>query len=124
MKARLIRTEAGFALVETLIAAAIIATMTGVFFQIIASHAHSVQAMADRRAAAMVARSALDAAIGDNEGILARRGTDSRLQWQVTIDPYEPRAGTAPPLDIVTVTVTVTGARRPVLRLSSLRVGR
>ena len=117
-------TQDGFALVETLIATAIIAVMTAAFFQVVAGHARSVQTISERRAAVLVARSALDAAVGDNEDIVPRRGTDSRLQWRVTINPYEPRTGGAPPLELVTVTVAPVGGDRAILQLRSLRTGR
>ncbi len=117
--------EAGFGLIETLIALAIIATAMGVTFQVLALNARATQAMIDRRMAVLVAKSALDGAIGANATNNDQQaGVSGALRWRVAVQPYQPRSGTAPALDLVTVTVQRADTNRPVLRLRSLRLGR
>lgn len=117
-------TQAGFSLVETLIAMAIIATMMAMTFAGIAVNARTTQAMLDRRAAVMVAKSALDMAMaGDGRGDMPGSGSDGHLRWQISVEPYLPRVDAAPPLDLVTVTVTPQGSGRAILQLRTLRVG-
>ncbi len=114
--------QSGFSLVETLIATAIIAGMTMMAFQTISANAQATRLMIDRRAAVLVAKSALDSAIGSTD--MARTGASGALQWRLSVEPYQPRANGAPPLDRVTVIVASAQSGRSVLRLSSLRVGR
>ncbi len=117
--------EAGFSLVETLIAIAIIATMLAMTFGGIALNARTTQAMLDRRAAVMVAKSALDMAVAsDGRGDMPGSGTDGQLRWQIMVEPYQPRVDSAPPLDLVTVTVTPLRSNRAILQLRTLRIGR
>lgn len=119
------REETGFGLIETLIALTIIAAIMGVTFQSLTSNARAAQGMIDRRMAVLVAKSALDGAIGANAASNARQGGISgTLRWQVGVQPYLPRSGTAPALDLVTVTVIRADTNRPVLQLRSLRLGR
>lgn len=118
------RGERGFSLVETLIATAIIATMAAVTFQAIAANAQATQAIVDRRAAVMLAKSALDlgmAGIGVRSE--AQGQTVGSLTWSLSIEPYQPRTDTAPPLDRITVTVRHVASGRAVLRLTSLKLG-
>lgn len=118
-------SEAGFGLIETLIALAIIATIMGVTFQTLASNARTTQTMIDRRMAVLVAKSALDGAIGANATSNERQaGIAGSLRWRVGVQPYLSRSGTAPALDLITVTVERADTNRPVLRLRSLRLGR
>lgn len=118
-------SEAGFGLVETLIAITIIAAMTAVTFQSIVVNARAMQAVEDRRAAVLVAKSALDAAVGGSVGIGGPDGgNDGRMHWQVTVTPFQSRLGNAPSLDLVTATVTVRGTDRPILQLRTLKIGR
>lgn len=117
-------SEAGFSLVETLIAMAIIAAMMAMTFGGIAINARTTQKMLDRRAAVMVAKSALDLAVGsDRSAEVTRSGTDGNLRWQIGVESYQPRVDKAPPLELVTVTVSPVGSDRPVLQLRTLRIG-
>jgi len=118
-------SETGFGLVETLIAVAIIATVTIVTFQSIVMNARAMQAVEDRRTAVLVAKSALDAAVGGSVGIDGpRSGNDGRMHWQVAVTPFQSRLGNAPPLDLITATVTLQGTERPILQLRTLKIGR
>lgn len=112
--------DAGFGLVETLIAMAIVAVMMAAMFQSISINARATSAMHDRRKAVLVAKSALDAAIVAQS--VSLRGVDGSMQWQIVVEPYQPAAGSAPAIDLMTVTVSQAGT--PLLRLRSLRIGR
>ncbi|MFM9976617.1 MAG: prepilin-type N-terminal cleavage/methylation domain-containing protein [Sphingomonadaceae bacterium] len=114
--------EAGFGLVETLIAMAIVAMMTAMVFNTIALNARTMTAVTERRAAALLATSALDAAVGGTG--VAEAGQSGALRWQVAVEPYRPASDQAPGLDLVTVTVSPVAANRVVLRLRSLRISR
>ncbi len=117
-------SQRGFALVETLIAAAIIAGMSVAAFQMIATHAKSVTAVAERRAAILMARSALDAAVGGAEPSSMVSAGNPPLRTTIEISPYRSAAGSAPALDLVTVRVTRANSSHVVTQLRSLRVGR
>lgn len=119
-----LRDERGFGLVETLIATAIIATMAAATFAAIAANARTTQLIVDRRAAVMLAKSALEfgmAGVGNRNE--AQGQTVGTLTWSISVEPYQPRTETAPSLDRVTVTVRQSASRRAVLRLSSLKLG-
>jgi hypothetical protein len=117
-------TQTGFSLVETLIAMAIMATMMAMTFGGIAVNARMTQAMLDRRAAVMVAKSALDMAMAsDGRGDMPMSGSDGQLRWQISVEPYQPQVEAAPRLDLVKVTVTPLGSSRAILQLRTLRIG-
>lgn len=114
--------EGGFALAETLIAAAIIAMMLGLTYQSIGVNAQHTRVIEERALAALVARSALDyvTATGDT-----RLGGDSAgLRWWAEIAPHEGRKRDAAGLQRVTIMVAKPGAAQPLLQLSSLRLER
>ncbi len=115
--------EAGVALVETLIAAAIICAMLVVWLQSAATAAATERMIADRRAATLIARSALEAASAvAADPQLVAGGATPRFRWQVAIEPYAGGAG--PTLQRATVTVTAIATGRPLVTLSTLRLAR
>jgi len=114
--------ESGFGLVETLIAAAIIAAVAALAFSSIAQNAQSTRMISERRAAILVARSQLDAAIATNAGEASQDGLSDGLRWRIDIVPYTPRQGTAPALERVTVTVARADTGGALVRLRSLRI--
>lgn len=122
VRRRPIAREAGFGLVETLIAMAIVAAMTAMVFNAISLNARMITAMTERRSAVLLATSALDMAIGGTE--IAQSGQSGALRWRVAVERYQPASGEAPALDLVTVTVSQAATNRAVLRLRSLRIGR
>lgn len=112
--------EAGFSLVEALIALAIIATMTAAFVGTVGQDARMSAAADQRASAALVARSALDRALA---GDPAADGEIAGLHWHVGRHPF----GASDPLDRapleeVSVAVTLAGSARPLIVLSSVRV--
>jgi type II secretory pathway pseudopilin PulG len=114
--------EVGFGLVETLIAMAIVAAMTAMVFNTITLNARTIAAVTERRAAGLLATSALDMAIGGTE--VAQSGQSGALRWRVDVEPYQPASSGIPALDLITVTVSPVASNRVVLRLRSLRIGR
>ncbi|WP_293880055.1 type II secretion system protein [Sphingomonas sp.] len=114
--------EQGYGLVEALLAMAIIAVMMSALFSSISNNAKATRAVADRRAAVLIAKSALDLAIGGGaEG--PRSGDAGRFRWQIAIDPYRGESAGAPRLDRVTVTIDQPGSPVPLFQLRSLRIG-
>ena len=113
------KSEAGFSVVEALIALTIIAAMTAVLVETATQNARARSAMQNRRTAMLVAQSVLDrAAAGD----AAPAGQWEQLSWRLDRQPYGP----ADPLDAAPVeqlTVTVTGAnQRPLATLATVRI--
>lgn len=120
-------TEAGFTLLETLIAAAIIAAMTGVTYEAAASTARIEREVRDRRQATLVAQSLL-AQLGVTLALEpgATTGTDGAFSWVVEIDPYgggDSTRGMGPALVAAHVSVSRPGTARPLVRLSTLKIG-
>jgi prepilin-type N-terminal cleavage/methylation domain-containing protein len=120
-------TERGFSLVETLIATAVIATMTALVFQGISVNAGTTRMIADRRGAVLVAKSALDMSTVSemaDGGVGARTGVSGVFRWRITEQPYPNSLGTAPTLHLITVTVSRVGVEKPLVQLRTLRIVR
>ncbi len=113
--------DRGFALVEALIAAAIVAAMLGAYLASAANAARTEAMIADRRAATMIARSALEAAssIGADPQLIAD-GRDGRFTWRVSVTPYA--SGNGPALQRAAVAVYADGSDRPLVTLATLRL--
>lgn len=111
--------EAGFSLVEALVALAIIAATVSAFLVTLGQDAKLEGAASKRSVAVMVARSALDRAMGGDD---TPSGRDQGLAWQVSRQPH----GLADPLDRVKledVVVTVSSdGTAPIVTLKSIRV--
>lgn len=98
--------ENGFALAETLVALAIVATMLAVTFRVIGSNALIVRQTDDRAIAALVARSAVDYAAGVGpigDGPLS--GVSAGYRWEAALSPYGGGRENAARLRRVSVTV-------------------
>jgi type II secretory pathway pseudopilin PulG len=111
--------EAGFSLVEALVAFAITAAAVTAFLSTLAQDAQLEGAASRRSLAVMVARSALDRAMGGDD---TPSGRDQGLGWQVVRQPH----GLADPLDRVNledVVVTVSNdGKTPLVTLKSVRI--
>jgi type II secretory pathway pseudopilin PulG len=118
--------EAGFAFIETVIAAAIVATMLGVTLQTITDDARRARAVEERRHAALVAQSVLASAGVLLEGADGEtRGVSGGMRWRVDVRPYGAAARDASGrLDLVTVSVGPANHAGDLLALRTLRVGR
>jgi len=115
--------EGGFALAETLVALAVIATMTALFYDSIVVDARATQMAAARRGAALVARSVLDAVSAP--GATPLEGRQGEFVWRAQISSFEQGArDSGPPLELVSVSVTQPPSDRPLVRLQTLRLGR
>lgn len=114
----------GFALVEVLVAALILAMMLGVYFQSASQSLRAERMIADRREAVLLARSALDAAsaIGADREV-AQGGSSGRFRWQATVRPWTGDSGGVT-MERVEVTVSTADAPRPLVRLATLRLTR
>ena len=118
--------EQGFAFIETVIAAAIVATMLGVTLQTVASDASRARAVEERRHAVMVAQSVLASAGVLLEGADGEtRGVSGGMRWRVDVRPYGAAARDASGrLDLVTVSVGPADHAGELVALRTLRIGR
>jgi len=118
--------ETGSALVEALVATAIVAGALGATFEAVAAAEHRQAALEQRRLALMVARSRLaavgveiPAAPGELEGL------DGDLSWRVRIEPAGPDPGVRSRLgapELVTVAVRPSRGGADLAVLKSLRL--
>lgn len=119
------RGDAGTMLVETLIAAAIVAVMLAAMYTSLAGSVERQRMVADRRQALMIARSEL-ALVGAEVPATPGRttGLSGPYAWQIDIAPYggDLNASQAGPLGVVTVTVARSGQSRPLATLRTLRI--
>ncbi|MBX9884354.1 MAG: prepilin-type N-terminal cleavage/methylation domain-containing protein [Novosphingobium sp.] len=110
--------EAGFSLVEALVALAITAAAVTTFLTTLGQDAQLENAASLRSVAVMVARSALDRALGGDD---TPSGSDQGFGWQVARQPR----GLADPLDRVPLEdIVVTAGRdgKTLVTLKSVRV--
>lgn len=116
--------EAGFALAETLVAAAIIAGMTALTFGIVAQDAHVQSAMRERREAVLVAQSVLAQAVAGAEQ--REVGETGDLHWQIARRPYDDgsRGSGTIALHQLGVRVSDRGSGRPLVALETLALPR
>jgi prepilin-type N-terminal cleavage/methylation domain-containing protein len=116
--------EAGFSLIEALIALAIIAAMAGALVETLVTDAHARLAVQQRRAALLVAQSALDRARGGEPVDSGRfQAGGPPLAWHIDRAPYEDNAVpfAATRLERLTVTVTDLDGHR-LARLATVRI--
>ncbi len=115
------RAAKGLAIVEVVIAAAIVAGMMALTYRTIAANALAARQVAERRHAAMLARSVLDqVSAGPAAAAQAETGRDGTLGWRVARAPY----GGDGALPLERIAVEVRNASGPVLTLQTLRVAR
>ncbi|OYW45794.1 MAG: hypothetical protein B7Z08_00100 [Sphingomonadales bacterium 32-68-7] len=125
--ARLIPTAAksGFALVETLVALAILSVMLGVTFETVSRSLRAANEAQARRLAMLEARSVL-AQVGATIPLVAgvAQGDSGRWSWRVEIAPEAGQASTqAVALNRVSV-VILDADSRTLARLDTLRLAR
>lgn len=119
------RSERGFALAETLVAAAIIATMLGVTFQTIESGARQARQIEDRRQAMLVAQSQLTAVgAAQSTSFGETSGLTSGIRWRLTVQPYRANEPSGARLEQVSVTAGLASDKRDLVVLRTVRVAR
>jgi len=117
--------ERGFALVEAVVAAAMIAAAATAMYQVLADGALRSRVVATKRAALLVAQSRL-ATVGREipvtPGLVA--GSDGPFVWSIRIGPYQTGQGrsSAGELFLVAVAVRPTGTASDTVELRSLRL--
>lgn len=113
--------EAGFALVEALVALGAIGVVSGLFMAAVQSSALAEGHLREVRRATLVAQSRLAQALVLGEPDSA--GSDGPFLWSTTARPY---SGTpnGPGLERVTVTVRDRASGRTVASLETLRLAR
>ena len=112
--------EAGYALVDAIVALAILAVMLGLFFEVVETTLAARRHAGESRRAVLVAQSQL--AVAEAQRDLAASGQDGALAWRTVVEPY-PGQPNGRGLEQVSVLVTdrETGQRLttlPTLRLS------
>ena len=126
-RARRWRTDTGSVFVETLIAAAIVATALGSTFRVIADSAARERGAQARRTALLIAQSEL-ADVGSEIPVAPGQsaGTWGDFVWRVDVEPYGAGESANPVGDLYEVTVHVhPRSGGPALAtLRSLRLGR
>lgn len=119
------RRDRGFAFVEAIVAAAVVAAAAGLMFQILADGAARSRATDVKRMALLVAESRL-AAMGSEIPLVpgASAGVESDFIWGTRISPYRVTPGDSEAGELVLVVVTVRprNAAADAVVLRSLRL--
>ncbi len=115
----------GFALVESLIATAIVAAALGVTWQVVETGARQARGVENRRLSILVAQSQL-AAVGaaQNSRFGETRGVTDGVRWRIGVRPYAQDAASAVKLEQVTVVTGMDADGRDLFSLSTLRLAR
>lgn len=115
------RAERGFALLDTIVALAIVGVVSAFFAQVVHSSLLARHNAAQRRAATMIAQSQLaQLAEGAAEPQTAR---SDGLVWRSEVTSY-PGVPNGPGLERLVVTVSDPANHRPLFRLETLRLAR
>jgi prepilin-type N-terminal cleavage/methylation domain-containing protein len=118
--------EAGFSLIETLVALAIISAMVAVLFSAISAQAGVSQELARRRMAILVAQSLLEQAARPGASRdLPDSGHDGHLGWRIARRTLGGGArDSAPPLEEVRIDVVDRTTNRRLTSVRTLRLAR
>ncbi len=115
----------GYALVEALIALAIMAIITALFFQTVQSTFAAQKHLSDKQMAMLIAQSGLDAALAPgSETAGVASGQDGRFRWETRFSETVANARTDVAVETVTVRVYRIGDSRTSATLSGVRVAR
>lgn len=109
----MMRHPQGFSLVEALMAVAVIAAMTGLFFDSVGISGFMGQSLARRREAVLLAQSLLDQAqVSMPAGARGEAGSWHGLDWHVTRRASGGGArASGPPLELVRIEIAERGRR-------------
>ncbi len=117
--------QAGFAIVETLVASAIIAAMLGVTYQAMQTSARQCRMVEDRRLATLVAQTqmaAIGASVTGNFG--ETRGTTSGVDWRIVAVPYRADGANSGRIKLDLISVSAGLGNRELVTLRTLRLSR
>lgn len=117
--------QAGFAIVETLVASAIIAAMLGVTYQAMQTSARQSRMVEDRRLATLVAQTqmaAIGASVTGNFG--ETRGTTSGVDWRIVAVPYRADGANSGRIKLDLISVSAGLGNRELVTLRTLRLSR
>lgn len=115
--------EAGFLLVEALVALAIIAVMSTLVFTTVVQSAHTAATINQRREAMLLARSVLAAATIDSAtNAIPEHGSDGAFDWQITTQSHSGEGGLQ--LSDVSVRIIDRASGRDLARLDGLKAQR
>ncbi|MBP2276189.1 MULTISPECIES: prepilin-type N-terminal cleavage/methylation domain-containing protein [Sphingomonas] len=119
-------SEAGFSLVETLVAFAVIAAMSGVYFETVIANARFAENVTRRREAVLLAQSLLAAAAAPNDSNrMADKGATQGLTWDVMRRAHGDGArDTAVPLEEVQIVIADRATGRRLTSVRTLRLAR
>lgn len=114
----------GFSLVETLVALAVIAMMSGLFFDSISTNAKLAHTVAARREAVLLAQSLLAAATAPSDTRnVADSGSSRNLRWRITRVPHGGDArDSGVPLEEVRIEVADRATGRRLTSVRTLRL--
>jgi type II secretory pathway pseudopilin PulG len=119
------QSEHGFALVETLVATAIIAAMLGVTFQSIETGARQTRFIEARRQVMLVAQSQLTSVGATQSSSLGEtNGLTSGVRWRLSVQPYRAREASGARLEQISITAGLEGDKRDLIILKTIRVAR
>ncbi len=121
MSARKHRSETGFALIDAMVALAILGVVLGLFFEVIQTTLTARRHAASSLRAVLIAQSQL--ALAETNRSLAASGQDGALRWRTSVEPYAGQANSRG-LEQVTVTVIHGASGRAQVALSTLRLAR
>ncbi len=113
--------EQGFALMDALVALAILGVILGMFVETVQSTAQARRHAADSRQAILVAQSRLALAV-ESDG-LPPSGRDGAFQWSSSVARY-PGSDNSQGLEQVSVRVADAASGRVIATLSTLRLVR
>jgi len=117
--------EAGFGVIESLVACLVVAAMLGAMYETVIAQARAARMVHDRRLSLLVAQSALESVAGPDVGaVTAAHGLQGDIAWSAETTPY---AGGARDGDATLERVTVRAGpvgQSPLVTLSTLRLSR
>ncbi|WP_213979252.1 type II secretion system protein [Sphingomonas sp. dw_22] len=119
-------SEAGFSLVETLVALAIIAGMSALLFESVSANAHFAQTVAKRRDAVLLAQSLLAAVEAPSDSASAAdTGSVRGLTWRITrISRSGGARDSGVPLQEVWIVISDRATGRGLTDVRTLRLSR
>ncbi len=119
-------SEAGFSLVESLVALAVIASMASLLFEAVSINARAAQHVAQKRAAIMLARSLLaQAVLPSGPDQLEETGQSNDMSWRLSRRSIDRGARNEDvPLEEVRIDINERATGRSLTTIRTLRLTR